>query len=126
MIGKITAAVFGLAVLSTSAEDVSLEKDLMPLFQRSCGTCHEPDSGIRGAIKDGAFFNTKKDILGKVGGPIVAGKPDESGLVNVLKQEVKFGKKEIVMPPAGSDVPAFTKEEIEKVVAWIKAGAKDN
>lgn len=126
MIGKISAVVFGLTVLTVSATEVSLEKDLMPLFQRSCGTCHEPESGIRGAIKDGAFFNTKKDILGKVGGPIVAGKPEKSGLVKVLKQEVKFGKKEIVMPPAGSDVPAFKKEEIEKVVAWIKAGAKDN
>ncbi len=126
MIGKISAFVFGLAVLSASAGEVSLEKDLLPLFQRSCGTCHAPDSGIRGAIKGGAFFNEKKDLLGKVGGPIVAGKPEESGLVKVLAQEVKFGKKELVMPPPKSDAPAFTAEELEKVKAWIKAGAKDN
>lgn len=126
MVGKISAVVFGLAVLSASAEDVSLEKDLIPLFQRSCGTCHAPDSGIRGAIKNGAYFNSKKDILGKIGGPIVAGKPEESGLVKVLAQEIKFGKKELPMPPSKADEPAFTKEEIEKVKAWIKAGAKDN
>ncbi|MDF7824327.1 hypothetical protein P4B35_09915 [Pontiellaceae bacterium B12227] len=127
MIGKVTVAVIaGFAALSASAEDVSLEKDLMPLFQRSCGTCHAPDSGIRGAIKGGAFFNTKKDILGKVGGPIVAGKPEESGLIKVLKQEVKFGKRNIVMPPAKADEAKFSAEEIAKVAAWIKAGAKDN
>ncbi|MDZ8119921.1 c-type cytochrome domain-containing protein [Pontiella agarivorans] len=126
MIGKISAVVFGLAVLSASAAEVSLEKDLMPLFQRSCGTCHAPDSGIRGAIKNGAYFNEKKDLLGKVGGAVVAGNPEKSGLVKVLAQEVTFGKRALVMPPPKSGVPAFSKEEIEKIKAWINAGAKDN
>lgn len=126
MIGKITLAIACLTAFSASAKEVSLEKDLMPLFKRSCGTCHAPDSGIRGAIKDGAFFNTKKDILGKVGGPIEAGKPEKSGLIKVLKQEVKFGKRNLVMPPPKADEAKFSKEEIAKVTAWIKAGAKDN
>lgn len=126
MTGKITAAVICLTAITATAGDVSLEKDLIPLFKRSCGTCHAPDSGIRGAIKNEAYFNTKEDILGKVGGPIMAGKPEESGLVKVLTQEVKFGKKEKVMPPAKADEPKFSEEEIEKVKAWIKAGAKDN
>lgn len=126
MIGKITLAVVCLTAVSASAAEVSLEKDLMPLFKRSCGTCHAPDSGIRGAIKDGAFFNTQKDILGKVGGPIKAGKPEESGLIKVLDQTAKFGKKKLVMPPPKADETKFSKEEIAKVVAWIKAGAKDN
>ena len=119
-------AAASLITISAGAAEVSLEKDLMPLFQRSCGTCHAPDSGVRGAIKNKAYFNTKKDILGKVGGPIVAGEPDKSGLIKVLDQTAKFGKKELVMPPPKADEPAFTKEEIEKVKAWIKAGAKDN
>lgn len=126
MIGKITVAVAGLAAFTASAEEVSLKKDLMPLFKRSCGTCHAPDSGIRGAIKGGAFFNTEKDILGKVGSAIKAGKPEESGLIKVLDQTAKFGKKKLVMPPPKADEPKFTKEEIANVVAWIKAGAKDN
>ena len=126
MIGRIAVAVVCLAALSASADEVSLEKDLMPLFQRSCGGCHAPDSGIRGAIKNETFFNMKKDLLGKVGGPIVAGKPEESGLIKVLKQEVKFGKRDLVMPPPKADVAKFSAEEIEKVKAWIKAGAKNN
>ena len=126
MIGRMTTALICLAAFSATAGEVSLEKDLLPLFQRSCGTCHAPDSGIRGAIKKGAFFNTKADLLGKVGGPIVAGKPEESGLIKVLKQEVKFGKRDLVMPPPNADETKFSAEEIEKVVAWIKAGAKDN
>ena len=92
MIGRSSAAVICIAALSASAEEVSLEKDLMPLFQRSCGTCHAPDSGIRGAIKGGTFFITKNDLLGKIGRSIVAGKPDESGLIKVLDQTVTFGK----------------------------------
>lgn len=126
MIGKITTLAICLSVFAASAGEVSLEKDLMPLFQRSCGACHAPDSGIRGAIKNGTFFNEKKDILGKVGGPIISGKPEESGLIKVLNQTAKFGKRNLVMPPPKADEAAFTKEEIEKVKAWIKAGTKDN
>lgn len=126
MIGKLSVAAMFFAAFSATAGEVSLEKDLMPIFQRSCGTCHEPDSGIRGAIKDKTYFNTKKDLLGKVGTAIIPGKPDESLLVKVVEQEVKFGKREIVMPPAKADEPKWTKEEVEKLKAWINAGAKDN
>jgi hypothetical protein len=126
MIGKITLAIVSFAAVSAGAGEVSLEKDLMPLFQRSCGTCHAPDSGIRGAIKNQTYFNTKEDILAKVGGPIVAGKPDESGLIKVLDQTTQFGKRNITMPPPKSEDPKWTAEEIEKIKSWIKAGAKDN
>lgn len=126
MTGNITIALVCLSAFAASAGEVSLEKDLIPLFKRSCGTCHAPDSGIRGAIKDGAFFNSKKDILGKVGGPIKPGKPEKSGLMKVLNQTAKFGKNKLVMPPPKSDKSKFSKEELEKVATWIKAGAKDN
>ena len=126
MIGKLAIALVTFAACSATAEEVSLEKDLMPLFQRSCGTCHAPDSGVRGAIKNGAFFNANADVMGKVGTFIIAEKPEESGLVKVVDQTMKFGKKQLVMPPAKSDVPKWSKEEIEQFKAWIKAGAKDN
>ncbi len=126
MIGKLAIVLVTLAACSATAEEVSLEKDLMPLFQRSCGTCHAPDSGVRGAIKDGAFFNAKSDILSKVGTFIIAEKPEESGLVKVVDQTRKFGKRQLVMPPPKSDDPKWSKEEIELFKAWIKAGAKDN
>ena len=123
---KALVVVCCLSTLPAFAEDVSLEKDLMPLFKRSCATCHAPDSGVRGAIKDGTFFNTKEDILGKVGKFIIPGKPEESGMVKVLDQTMKFGKKEIPMPPPKSEDPKWSEEEIAKFVEWIKAGAKDN
>ncbi|MDF7809240.1 hypothetical protein P4E94_17480 [Pontiellaceae bacterium B12219] len=126
MIGRSVAVIICLAAVSASAEEVSLEKDLLPLFQRSCGTCHEPDSGIRGAIRDGTFFNTKKDILDKVGKSIIPGKPDESGLVKVLDQTKTFGKKKLVMPPPGAGEPKWNEEEIASFKSWITAGAKDN
>jgi mono/diheme cytochrome c family protein len=126
MIGKSIAVVICFAAFSVTAEEVSLEKDLMPIFQRSCGVCHQPDSGIRGAIHDGAFFNTKKDILGYVGKSIIPGKPDGSGLVKVVEQTKKFGKKELVMPPPNSGEVKWSKAEIAAFKSWITAGAKDN
>jgi mono/diheme cytochrome c family protein len=126
MIGKITAAVVVLAAFSATAEEVSLQKDLMPLFERSCAGCHNPESRVRGAIKDKAYFASKEDILGRIGSAIVAGKPEESGLIKVLDHTAKFGKKEKVMPPKESEVQAWTEDEIRKITAWIKAGAKDN
>ena len=126
MIGKFALAIATLAALPSLAEEVSLEKDLMPLFQRSCGTCHAPDSGVRGAIKNGTFFNTKEDVLGKVGTFIIPEKPEESGLLKVLDQTMTFGKRDIPMPPPKSEDPKWSEEELKKFTDWVKAGAKDN
>jgi len=126
MMRKITLSLVALAALPVLGKEVSLEKDLMPLFQRSCATCHAPDSGVRGAIKDGTFFDTKKDIMDKVGTFIIPGKPEESGLLKVLDQTKKFGKRNIPMPPPKSGDPKWSEEEIAEITAWIKAGAKNN
>ena len=126
MIKTTIAAFVCMTALSGFAEEVSLEKDLMPIFTKSCADCHNPESTNRGAIKNKAYFAAKADILGKVGEHIIAGKPDESGLMKVLDGTAKFGKRKLPMPPPKSESPAFTKEELAKVSAWIKAGAKDN
>ena len=126
MIKTTVTAIACLTALSGFAEEVSLEKDLMPIFTRSCAECHNPESTNRGAIKNSAFFARKADILGKVGTHIKAGNPDESGLMKVLDQTAKFGKRDMPMPPPKSEIPKFSEEELKKVADWIKAGAKDN
>ncbi len=126
MTKKTIAALACLAVLPAFSEDVSLSKDLMPLFDRSCADCHNPDSKNKRAIEDKTYFLTKDDLLGKVGTAIKAGNPEESGLIKVLDQTAKFGKRGIPMPPPRSGIAKFSKKEIEMVSAWIKAGAKDN
>lgn len=126
MIVKTVAALVSLTTLTGFATEVSLEKDLMPIFKKSCSECHNPESTNRGAIKNKAFFATKADILGKVGTHIKAGNPEESGLIKVLDQTAKFGKREIPMPPPKSEIPKWSEEELKKISDWIKAGAKDN
>ena len=126
MIKTTVTAIACLTALSGFAEEVSLEKDLMPIFTRSCAECHNPESTNRGAIKNSAYFASKADILGKVGTHIKAGNPEESGLMKVLDQTAKFGKRDMPMPPPKSEIPKFSEEELKKVADWIKAGAKDN
>jgi mono/diheme cytochrome c family protein len=126
MIGKAIVTLVCLTALSGFAEEISLEKDLMPLFKKSCADCHNPESTNRGAIKNKTFFATKEDILGKVGTHIKAGEPEESGLMKVLDQTAKFGKRNMPMPPPKSELPKFSEEDLKKVSDWIKAGAQDN
>ena len=126
MIKRTLVALACLTALSGFADDISLEKDLMPIFKRSCAECHNPESTNRGAIKDGTYFASKEDILGKVGSFIIPGNPEESGLINVLDQSMKFGKRKLVMPPEKSELPKFSEEELKQFSDWIKAGAKDN
>ncbi|MEE9369269.1 MAG: c-type cytochrome [Pontiella sp.] len=126
MIKSTVATLVCLTALTGFADEVSLEKDLMPIFAKSCAECHNPESTNRGAIKNKAFFSTKEDLLGKVGTYIKAGNPEESGLMKVLNQTATFGKKDMPMPPPKSEIPKFSDEELKKMADWIKAGAKDN
>ncbi|MHC4777574.1 MAG: hypothetical protein ACYTFG_03235 [Planctomycetota bacterium] len=105
---------------------VSFSKDLMPLFERSCGVCHKREGGNEHAVENGVYYEKKGDVLSKVGKYIIAGKPEESGLLKILNQTMKVGDSEIVMPPPGKDIPPWSKEELEKFTTWIKEGAKDN
>lgn len=105
---------------------VSLANNVMPLFVRSCGACHKREGGNPAAVANGAYFETKEDILGKVGSVIIAGKPEESGLLKVLDQSMPVGKNGIVMPPPGTPVPRWKEKELELLSRWIARGAGDN
>lgn len=110
----------------TSQTSVSLEQDLMPVFTRSCGGCHQREGGNEKAIVNGVFYETKADIMAKVGKHIIPGKPQDSGLFKVCNQSVPVGEGLIVMPPPKSEVPKWSKEELDKFSQWITAGAPDN
>ena len=125
---KIALAAFGLAVMvnMTMAEEVSLTKDLMPLFARSCTGCHQRENGNKDAIKDGVYLEKKEDILKSVGTLVVTGKPDDSYLLQVLKKAEDKPEWIKTMPPPRSKAPRMSEDEIKTVANWIKAGAKDN
>jgi mono/diheme cytochrome c family protein len=113
-------------VAGAEAGEVSLSEDLMPLFERSCAVCHKRDGGKDKAIQNGVFYETKDDILSKVGTFIVAGKPEESGLLKVLNQTQKFGRRKTPMPPPKASSPKWSAAELKQFSDWVTAGAKDS
>ena len=120
----------GLSAFGSSQEeavkDVSLSEDLLPLFVRSCGACHKRERGNEAAVEHETYYETGEDILGKVGKHIIAGKPEESGLVKVLNQSQPVSEHKIVMPPPESEIMKWNDEEVALFEKWIKDGAKDN
>ena len=96
------------------AAEVDFVKDVYPVFQRSCFECHDAakhKGGLRLDDREAAFKG------GDSGDTIVKGKPDQSELVN-----------RICLPKADRDVmpnrgDKLTKPEIDKIRAWIAAGA---
>ena len=116
------------ALVATAADEteVSLSKDLMPLFQRSCMACHQREGGDKGAVDSTFLFEKKEDVLKGIGKIVVPEKPERSYLLKLITPPEDPKKKKRMMPPTGSKPPAMSKEEIQKITAWIQAGAKDN
>lgn len=94
----------------------SFAKDIKPFLTKYCVECHQ-GSTAKAKIK----VETYNDLLtrSKKGALVVAGKPDQSVLMQVLQ-----GKGSKPMPPKKSTQPAA--DEIAKVKAWITAGAKND
>jgi mono/diheme cytochrome c family protein len=91
---------------------VSFARDVLPLFQESCGKCHgaeEPDEGL--------VLTSYKDVMaGSIYGAVIKpGAPDDSYLVEL----VATGQ----MPKRGADL---TPAQVDIIRAWIQAGALDN
>lgn len=113
--------VFFLVLVAASgahAQDApSYAKQIRPFVARYCLECHTTKEA-----KGGLILESYKDILeGSNKGPVlVPGDPAKSRLVKVLD-----GKTKPVMPPKEAKFHPKV-DEIALVVAWIKAGAKDD
>lgn len=102
-----------------SSEKVEFARDIQPVLERSCLTCH---SGER--PKGGFLATARASVVhgGARGEPgIVPGNPSESLLMKVVQDQVE----DLEMPPIGKRTrfPALSKEEIQKLNAWISQGA---
>ncbi|WP_165072666.1 DUF1549 domain-containing protein [Paludisphaera rhizosphaerae] len=121
--GRVGAlALAGLAFLTSSAiadepPKVSYDKQVRPILQGRCQGCHQP------AKAGGGYVMTSFDRLLKggetEGAAVVAGKPGESSLVEMVTPH--DGKAE--MP---RNAPPLSKAEIETITAWIAQGAVDD
>ncbi len=96
--------------------NVSYAKQIKPLLDEKCADCHKDDT-IKGGFDIATIAAMTKG--GKKGGAgIIAGKPDESSLVQYIE-----GTKKPRMPK-GDDPMA--EGEIALIRAWIAAGAIDD
>ncbi|HEV2494218.1 MAG TPA: c-type cytochrome domain-containing protein [Terriglobia bacterium] len=87
--------------------------NIAPILQKNCLACHSS------AAKSGGLIMESFDLLmkgGAHGPPIVAGRSDESRMIQMLE-----GKIQPRMPFGGDPLPAA---DIAVIKAWIDAGAK--
>jgi WD40 repeat protein len=97
-------------------ETPSFVRQIKPFFSRYCLECHNTDEP-----NGGLSLESYKTLLegGTHGSALVAGKPDESRMVQMVE-----GKAKIVMPPKKARQPKA--EEIALLRQWVKGGAKDD
>jgi len=113
-----------LAVASARAADetapkpgtakVDFEKDIRPIFSRSCYSCHGEDKAEGGLRLDRKVDATRG---GDSGPAFAAGKSTESRLIGYVTGENDDGT---IMPPEGQRLSA---EEISRLRTWIDQGA---
>ena len=105
---------------ASDRKDLAFDKDIKPLLEKSCQGCHgeqRPKAKYRVDSKE-AFIKG-----GSSGEPaVVAGKSADSLVVHYVADLVS----EMEMPPTDKreKYPAFTKEQIGVLRAWIDQGAK--
>jgi len=96
----------------SSAGAVSFSKDVEPILQSRCITCHGGQQTQRGLD----LTSYSGVMAGSVNGPVVvAGNPDGSLLMQMILQ----GK----MPKRG---PKLLPGQVQTLTDWIKSGAPDN
>ncbi len=105
-----------------SKKRVSYQKDIKPVFEKSCLKCH---SGNRPKAK--YMMDTVANI-------IKGGSSDEAAIIpgNAKKSPIVHYCLDLVedleMPPTSKreKYPQMTKAQIADMIAWIDQGAKDN
>jgi mono/diheme cytochrome c family protein len=91
---------------------IDYQRDIAPLFQTRCYSCHGPaqqTNGLRLDVRAAAMAG------GVSGAPIKPGKSAESRLIQLVS-----GTGKIVMPPVG---PRLSEEQVSLLRAWIDEGA---
>jgi hypothetical protein len=101
------------------AEKVDFAKQIKPLLERSCVTCHGPDKQ-----RSNFRLDSRNSLLkgGNTGSAVVV--PEKSAR-SVLLDYVSSRVEGMEMPPMPKrdKFPALTKDEVELMRAWIEQGA---
>ena len=115
---KQTAALLAVASLvggTQAAEKIDFRKDLKPILEVHCLSCHGAEKP-KGALR----LDTRENAIkgGDDGTSLVPGKPAESTLYTTT---VLPADHDDAMPPKG---PRLMKEETERLRLWIEQGAE--
>ena len=104
---------------TTSSTEVSFSKDVAPVLDKFCMTCHSSEEDHPSQF----FMDSYESLMkgGKHGKAIVPGNSKESLFTQKMSDDPPFGK---VMPPPRKPRP--TPEQVALVLAWIDQGAKKN
>jgi cytochrome c553 len=94
----------------SQSSDDHFEKKVRPVILAKCVSCHGPEKNKGGLRLDAAGI-AKGGESGRV---LVPGKPDESLLIQAIRQTG-----DLKMPPNGK----LKDQEIADLAAWVKAGA---
>ena len=101
---------------AASKKGVTFEKEIKPIFEKSCFKCHGPEKQKGKLRLDSLEAALKGSENGKV---LEAGKSEKSVLVHNIARL----KPDDAMPPEGKGDP-LTKEQVGLIRAWIDQGAK--
>lgn len=133
----IASIAIGLATSACSQRTVSYKKDVQPILQSNCGTCHS-DKGVGYEVSGFSVASYSALMKGtKYGAVIVAGHSKQSNLVWLLEHGAHPG---INMPkicqrmgvPADKCTAATSfarelpKSKVQEIARWIDQGARDN
>ena len=102
---------------ASDKKGVTYDKDIKPIFQKSCFKCHGPEKQKAKMRLDSLAGALKGSENGKV---IEVGDSAKSVLVHNIAH---IGEEDDWMPPPDKGDP-LTKEQIGLIRAWIDQGAK--
>ena len=108
------------ALGSACTKQVSYSKDVYPILQENCLSCHEP--GGKGEVASGFNMATYEAFMKgtKFGPVIVPGSGFSSTLAILIEHK---GDPSLNMPHKKHPLP---EEDIETIKLWIDQGAKNN
>lgn len=110
----ILATIIGVLHIQAQAAGVDYVRDVRPILQKHCYSCHgttKQKSGLRLDVKSAAFKGGDG-----YGASLVAGKANQSPLIELISSDDKDSR----MPPEGEPLSA---EEIGTLTSWVDAGA---
>ncbi len=106
--------------------DVSFNKDVHPILEARCMSCHAP--GAPGCVASGFSVATYQTVMKgtRFGHVVIPGSSAASTLVRLVNHEADPS---IAMPKShvpGAPSEWLAPEQIKMIQTWIDQGAKDN